>query len=561
MNMLPMLQSRRSGLLLVAVLFLLLSIPRLSAQQRRFPHLFTLDSRSADTLATPDPTSSRHRYRVTAWGTYSMWEDTVNSSVDPIWIYSFPDEEWAKPEWRIFDGYPIYVGDPKMFDSHGLRVNNKPFPQIPLNSAEHKYSMIIKGDGKPVTTAIVDWNFRNLVKQDAHDNNSGYLYVLVEELPLTEVEICAIDSSRFPVVRVSMRVLQDSVQIDGFGDKLQLQENGLNVTIDSVDCSERIRPVSVAMVFDRSGSMNEAWGLSTRMAEVKNAGRKFVDRLTDADEGAIYSFANLVTLDQPWTNNRTAMSQAINRLQPEGYTAMNDAVDRALSDIEGRPAAYRKAVIVLSDGEDNISDIERITDVIAHAKRINVPVFAIGLLLDKDDSLRALARETGGAYFSVRDASAIDSVFNSIAERLFEKGCCNVWYRSPRPAKDGTWRMVETTLALESDTVTAPDDGYRAPTSTSGVEERGEAGGMQVSMVPNPAVQGTTALVRTSAPAMVSIQLVNVLGEQVLFLPDLRVGDGTTRIDIPLDGLPSGRYLVRIAGEGISWRGPLTIVR
>src|SRR3954463_1338293 len=76
--------------------------------QRRFPYQFDLDSRSLDTLHTPDATDARHRYRITAWGTYSMWEDTVNSSVDATWIYSFPAEEWAKPEWRVFgEGYPI----------------------------------------------------------------------------------------------------------------------------------------------------------------------------------------------------------------------------------------------------------------------------------------------------------------------------------------------------------------------------------------------------------------------------------------------------------------------
>ena len=41
--------------------------------QRRFPYRFDLDSRSLDTLYTPDATSSLHRYRITAWGTYSMW--------------------------------------------------------------------------------------------------------------------------------------------------------------------------------------------------------------------------------------------------------------------------------------------------------------------------------------------------------------------------------------------------------------------------------------------------------------------------------------------------------
>src|SRR5688500_5458608 len=103
-------KSRLPYFLLSLAILLILSGISLQAQTR-FPFTYRLDSRIGDTVATPIPTSPLHRYRITAWGTYSMWEDTVNSSVDPMWIYSFPDEEWAKPEWRIFtEGYPIYVG-------------------------------------------------------------------------------------------------------------------------------------------------------------------------------------------------------------------------------------------------------------------------------------------------------------------------------------------------------------------------------------------------------------------------------------------------------------------
>lgn len=531
--------------------------------QRRFPYLFDLDSRSADTLATPDATSSRHRYRVTAWGTYSMWEDTVNSSVDPVWIYSFPDEEWAKPEWRIFpEGYPIYVGDSRMFDSHGLRVNDRPFPQTPLNSADHRYSMIISGNGLPVTTSIVDWNFKGLAKQDAHDNNSGYLHVLVEELPLTEMEVCAVDSSRFPIIRVAMKVLRDSVLFEDLAGSLRITEGGTPVTIDSVDCSERVRPVSVGMVFDRSGSMREAWGGSTRMAEVKTAGRSFVDRLADADEAAVYSFSSDVTLDQDWTSNKAALRNAIDRLNPEGYTAMNDGIVRALNDIRSRPASYKKALVVLSDGEDNFSAVQSISEVIALAKDIDVPVFAIGLLLDNDDSLRALAQQTGGGYFSVRDASAIDSVFGSIAEKLFEKGCCNVWYRSPRTSRDGTWRAVAASIEFENDTVVAIDDGYRAPSSLTGVEDDRAGGGLSFTILPNPAAGAAMLRISSAVSGSARASVVNVLGESVLEIPDFRLSSGgTDHVPFSTAGLPAGRYFVRLDVAGTIFVRRLDVVR
>ena len=546
--------------LLVPILLLIFCAD--ASAQRRFPHLFELDSRLIDTLSTPDPTSAQHRYRVTAWGTYSMWEDTVNSSVDPVWIYSFPDEEWAKPEWRLFpEGYPIYVGDSRMFDSHGLRVNDSPFPELPHNESEHKYSTIIRGDGGPITTSIIDWNFRGLTKRDAHDNNSGYLYVLVEELPLTEMEVCAVDSSGFPTIRVSLKVLRDSTLYEGLADNLRLIENGRQVEIDSADCSERLRPVSVAIVLDRSGSMREEWGSSTRIQEVKIAGRNFVDRLLDSDEAAIYSFSGNVRIDQTWTNNRSWLKSAIDRLSPDGYTAMNDAIASAIDGVSIRPARYKKAVVVLSDGEDNISNIGSIREVIDRAVRAEVPVFAIGLLLENDDSLRTLAAETGGQYFAVSDASAIDSVFNSIAEKLFEKGCCNVWYRTPSTTKDGSWRTVEAAIAFENDTTIAVNDGYWAPFSTTGVDVLTTTPASRIIVTPNPAIDVAVVEFQGGGIRSVSISMVNSIGRQVLEIEPMNVNAGHGRIELPVSTLPTGRYFVRTEIDGRLYIDAVNVIR
>lgn len=519
--------------------------------QRQFPHLFTLDSRSADTLFTPDATSPLHRYRITAWGTYSMWEDTVNSSVDPVWIYSFPDEEWAKPEWRLFpEGFPIYVGDSRMFDSHGLRVNNAPFPQTPLND-EHRYEMIIGGTGEPVSTAIVDWNLRGLVKRDAHENNSGTLYVLVEELPLIDLDLCAVDSSQFPSVRVSLTVSRDSLREDALLQNLVLVENGLPVRIDSIDCGERTRPVSVGLVVDRSGSMTEEWGSSTRMTQVRSAAHKFVDRLEPTDEGALYTFGTNVRLDQSWTHRFADLHAAIDRIVPAGYTAMNDAVSEALLGSASRPDTYRKAVVLLSDGEDNISRITSISEVIDLAKRLDIPVFTIGLLLDTDDSLRALSTETGGRHFSVRDPGSIDSVFSSIAELLFEKGCCNVWYTSPRPARDGTMRLVEAAIVIDDESAAAVTGEYRAPTGTSSVRDHGRATDISVSLFPNPSADKVEVVVHGgNEGGSVFVEVYSAVGERVLEPLELQSVAGGKFGTISLHGLPDGVYALRVWREG-----------
>ena len=545
-----------------AVILALISLAVEARAQRQFPYTFHLDSRSADTLQSPSPTSARHRYRITAWGTYSMWEDTVNSSVDPVWIYSFPKEEWDKPEWRLFpEGYPIYVGDDRMYDSHGLRINGRPFPKLEFNAATNRYSTVIQGNGRPVTAAIVDWNFKNLVKRDAHDNNSGMLTVLVEELPITELELCAIDSSRFPVIRVSAKVLRDSIRYEAIADKLLLTENGVPVRIDSVNCADRTMPVSVAMVFDRSGSMRDAFGNSTRLVETKSAGKKFVDKLTPIDEAAIYSFSDGTTLDQNWTSSRTSLRSAIDRLNANGYTAMNDAIIRAIDDIEARPAEFRKAVVVLSDGEDNRSAVRDIGAVIRRAQQAEVPVFAIGLLLDTEDSLRLLTAQTGGRYFGVRDAAAMDSVFAGIGELVFEKGCCSMYYVSPDTRRNGSFRMVSAAVGFPDDTLLVRDGGYRAPGVSSVPGGESEEGTAIVSVAPNPVSGSSVVQYRLGRGGDVVLTLLDLQGGVVETLLSGNLSAGEHRVSVETAGLGSGRYFLRLASSGETYLYPIHVVK
>lgn len=548
-----------SAILVTLLILGFLSVESASAQ-RSFPHLFTLDSRDVDTLFTPDATSERHRYRVTAWGTYSMWEDTLNSSVDPVWIYSFPDEEWAKPEWRIFpEGYPIYVGDDRMFDSHGLRVNNRSFPKLELNDT-HRYEMIIDGTGEPVSTSIVDWNFKNFERRDAHENNSGFLYVLVEELPLYEAELCAVDSSDFPNVRVSMTLLRDSIRVEDLQDKIVLYEDGREVVIDSIDCGDRTRPVSVALVVDRSGSMTEPWGGSTRMTQVRSAARGFVDRLADEDEGALYTFGNGVTLDQPWTNRKDDLRRAIDRIIPGGYTAMNDAVDEAIRGVARRPDQYRKGVVLLSDGEDNISRIRSISEVVDLARSLDVPVFTIGLLLQSDDSLRALSSGSGGRHFNVTDPGSIDSVFASIAELLFEKGCCNIWYRSPRPESDGTYRGVAGVVRVDGDSVAMRQGGYNAPRDISGVGgSRSGINGTRLSLISGGSY---TRLVVNGLLGEATIEVVDIRGIPIYGpVPVTGTGSVPLTVGFSTDRLASGTYIARVVLGQSVLSEPFVVVR
>src|SRR5438132_1112051 len=110
--------------------------------------------------------------------------------------------------------------------------------------------------------------------------------------------------------------------------------------------SERV-PVSLGIVLDTSGSMAGA-----KIQEAQSALDRFLfDLLDKEDEIFLYRFSNYPLLLQGWTSDRQLLSRALDRVSPNGGTAMYDAVAEAVP--LAQEGQYRKkAIVVISDGND-----------------------------------------------------------------------------------------------------------------------------------------------------------------------------------------------------------------
>ena len=125
--------------------------------------------------------------------------------------------------------------------------------------------------------------------------------------------------------------------------------------------AERV-PVSLGIVLDTSGSM-----AGRKMDAARAAVRRLlVDLLGPQDEFFLYRFDHTPHLVEGWTNDRRRMTSALQRMHPEGATALYDAVAKALPLLQsGRHR--KKALLVISDGIDTSSDTSNFveTDVVA----------------------------------------------------------------------------------------------------------------------------------------------------------------------------------------------------
>ena len=136
--------------------------------------------------------------------------------------------------------------------------------------------------------------------------------------------------------------------------------------------AERV-PVSLGIALDTSGSM-----AGEKMDAARAALNRFLVTLLDRqDEIFLYRFSNYPALIQGWTSDREPFLRALDRLTPNGGTAMYDTMLDAVPLIaKGRNR--KKALLVISDGRDTSSSATP-ADVKRAIRESEALVYAIGI--------------------------------------------------------------------------------------------------------------------------------------------------------------------------------------
>lgn len=229
-------------------------------------------------------------------------------------------------------------------------------------------------------------------------------------------QITQFDLGNFPVVKAYVSVL------DGNGKPVRgltkenavLLENGQQMSIDSMATTGTgggREPLSLAIVIDQSMSMS-----GEKIVHAKESVLRFIALMEPGDRAALIAFSDTVALLEPLTSDRDRLTSAVKSIEPEGHTALYDAVAQgaeALKDVPGR-----KAVVVLTDGIANRGSLD-IHQAIAEAVKDYVSVTVIGLGADvRTTRLERIGQETGGAYFFTPSPSGLAEIYEAVSRRI-----------------------------------------------------------------------------------------------------------------------------------------------
>ena len=223
-------------------------------------------------------------------------------------------------------------------------------------------------------------------------------------------------------------------------------------------------PLRIAILIDTSNSIRD------RFRFQQEAATEFVNAVIrpGQDKGMLVSFDNSAELIQDLTDSTEDLGKAIRGLRPGGGTALYDAIYFACREklmMDQPRDKFRRAMVILSDGEDNDSRYSR-EQALEMAHKADVVIYTISTNITHDQTggdkvLRYFAEETGGLAFFPFKAQDLAQSFENIANELRHQ--YNLFYR-PEPLKtDGLYHTVDIRVKGRKDLIVRARHGYYAP--------------------------------------------------------------------------------------------------
>jgi Ca-activated chloride channel family protein len=224
-------------------------------------------------------------------------------------------------------------------------------------------------------------------------------------------------------------------------------------------------PLRLAILIDTSNSIRD------RFHFIQEAANDFVTTVMrpGKDRAIVVSFDTSPELVADLTDDQVAITKAIRDLRPGGGTALYDAIFFSCRDVlmKDQPRdKFRRALVVLSDGDDNQSRWTR-EQALEMAHKADAVIYTIStnishLETSGDKVLKRYAEETGGIAFFPFKAEDMGQSFENIANELRHQ--YNVFYR-PEPLRtDGLYHPVEIRVKERKELSVRARHGYYAPT-------------------------------------------------------------------------------------------------
>ena len=207
-------------------------------------------------------------------------------------------------------------------------------------------------------------------------------------------------------------------------------------------------PVSVAVVFDCSGSMG------AKLQKSRSAVAEFLKIANPEDDFALIEFNDTARLGVGFTSQSGEIQNQLAFTQSKGRTALLDAIYLAMHEMK-HSRHTRKALLVISDGGDNssrytsreIKDMVREADVQIYAIGIVEPIAQRGRTPEEiagPGLLDDIAQQSGGRMFEVQNLNELPDIAAKIGLSLRNEYLLG--YAPSTEKRDGKYHRIQVKL-------------------------------------------------------------------------------------------------------------------
>ena len=233
-------------------------------------------------------------------------------------------------------------------------------------------------------------------------------------------------------------------------------------------------PLSVAFMIDTSASMKLSDNQKvSKISFLIPAIANFIRSGSGANQYAILGFSNEARVELDWSQEDQAISSALRAMAarpPKGQTAFHDACQEMLN-LMRRAMHPRTLVILLSDGEDNLSKQSRFGKVRQALRESGLLIYSINIgglydgppagalaaarfsSADAGHKMETIATDSGGFSFAVLDKGSLNAAFEYFSAALRSQYI--IGFKPAAPAKPDNWRRLKIELRPPAD---APRD-------------------------------------------------------------------------------------------------------
>jgi Ca-activated chloride channel family protein len=225
-------------------------------------------------------------------------------------------------------------------------------------------------------------------------------------------------------------------------DAFTISDNGVEQEITFF--SDADAPISIGILFDVSDSMS-----GEKIAKARTALERFINTSHPNDEYFLIAFNNKAQLLLDRTRDGEAVLRKLTLVDPKNNTALYDACYLGVEKVT-RGAHQKKALLIISDGQDNASRYN-FGEVRRLLKESDVVVYSVGILgggdsgsalgMDGQAFLEELSGVTGGKAFFPQTNVEMDEIFERIALELRHQ--YSIGYTPKDFEPNGKWHKVK----------------------------------------------------------------------------------------------------------------------